>query len=279
MRRLITAAVVVSAYLVWFSSVAHAAGEGQNGASASNTNGMPQTQVEVSSGSGAASGPAAPQGSSAPVSCQYFPPLPIVALALPPQVPQAGSTYKLHCVDTATGAIVVDQLVVYDPGVAPQVLVDSARRRAEAHLDPKAPSVGTNPAAGDQLVGVPTWLWVDGPWVPVTATATVGPVSSTVTAAPKEVRWDLGDGTTMVCDGPGARYDQSLAPEDQSSGCTHTYTERSTTAGPTAAYQVTATVTYEVTWTATTGQAGNLGTIDRSTTVPLVVREAQALIG
>lgn len=229
----------------------------------------------------ASAGNAAPRssGQAGPaVNCSYHAPIAIIARALPATNPVAGNHYLLYCKEAGTGSVVVDQYVQYNPGVTPQVLVDTARQRAEAQLDPPDPTMRTNPPAGDQLVGVPTWLWIDDPWQPVSATATVGPVSSTVTATPRDVRWDLGDGNTITCDGPGRAYDLTKDPASQQSDCAHTYTHRSTVRGPSAAYGLRATVTYGVTWTATTGQNGNLGTISRSSTVNLIVREAQALI-
>ena len=123
---------------------------------------------------------------------------------------------------------------------------------------------------------MPTWLWVDGPWTSASATASVGAVAATVTATPVEVVWDTGDGTTTTCDA-GTPYDLSRAPAEQHSGCTHVFT-RSSASLPGGTYAVTATVTYEVSWTASTGAGGGLGTLSRSTTTGVPVTEAQALI-
>jgi hypothetical protein len=48
-------------------------------------------------------------------------------------------------------------------------------------------------------------------------------VSATITATPRSVRWDLGDGTTVECSGPGKPYDLSRPPEGQSTDCRHVY--------------------------------------------------------
>ncbi|MBI2705927.1 MAG: hypothetical protein HYX32_11660 [Actinobacteria bacterium] len=235
--------------------------------------------------------PAAPAAPAAPVSggpalhCTYnvvgVVPVFDFELVAAAANPTVGNTYRLRCIDPVTGALVVDEDVVYTAGlppIPPAVLAQTARQRAEAQLDPPEPALGVNPPAGRQLVGVPTWLWIEDPWQPVSATATVGGVSSTVTASPRDVRWDLGDGTTVVCDGPGAAYDLGRRPGEQSSDCTHTYIDRSTVNDPDGTYTVTATVTFDVSWTATTGQGGDLGTITRSSATALTVREAQALI-
>jgi hypothetical protein len=53
-------------------------------------------------------------------------------------------------------------------------------------------------------------LWIDlGAWHDKTASA------STATAAPSKVVWDMGDGHTLTCDGPGTPY--SAADSDAAS--------------------------------------------------------------
>jgi hypothetical protein len=191
--------------------------------------------------------------------------------------PKVGHTYRLLCYDP-DGRRVVDEVIVYDPAAPTPELVDAVRQRAEAQLDPPTPGIATNPPQGAQLVGVPTWLWLTDPWEPVAATATAGTVSSTVTATPTRVEWDLGDGARITCDGPGTPYDLSRSPDEQHSSCTHTYTHRSTVDRPDGTYTVTATVHYSVSWTASTGESGELGAISRSASTPVLVREAQATI-
>ena len=53
---------------------------------------------------------------------------------------------------------------------------------------------------------------------------------------------------------------------------------RSSAGLPGGAYTLTATVTYEVGWSSSTGEGGGLGTLERSTSVPVAVLEAQAVI-
>ncbi|MDZ7733736.1 MAG: hypothetical protein U5R31_12270 [Acidimicrobiia bacterium] len=66
-------------------------------------------------------------------------------------------------------------------------------------------------------------------------------------------------------------------PARTESDCTHTY-QRSSRHEPDGTYAAEATVTYEITWSATTGEGGDLGTLARSTTIPVTVQEAQALV-
>jgi hypothetical protein len=85
------------------------------------------------------------------------------------------------------------------------------------------------------------------------------------------VSWLLGDGTTVRCDGPGTPYDTNRSPDGQQTTCSHTFEQR----GP---FAVTATVSYETTWAASTGDGGALDPVARSATVAVTVDEAQALI-
>ena len=82
------------------------------------------------------------------------------------------------------------------------------RRWREQALDRTpipAPEIRLNPPAGqDQVVNVPTWMWIDPPaWAPVSATASAGAVTVTATATPTSVSWDMGNGDVVVCAGPG----------------------------------------------------------------------------
>ena len=182
----------------------------------------------------------------------------------------------LACYDPS-GRLVKSVLQVFDPAdplgavAATERALDEARRR----LDLPLPQPALNPP-GAQLVGVATWLWVDGPWAPASATAAVGAVNATVTATPVEVVWSTGDGTTTTCDA-GTPYDPTRPPADQRSSL-HPRLHPLVGGPPGGTYAVTATVTYDVTWSASTGAAGALGTLSRSTTVPVRVTEAQALI-
>ena len=189
--------------------------------------------------------------------------------------PVEGRQYMLACyVGTE---IVWFDLRTYDPAdpLAGLAVVERSRDEARRLLDLPLPEPVLNPP-GVQLVGVPTWLWLAGEWRAAEATAAVGAVSSTVRARPVQATWELGDGTTLTCDA-GTRYDPALSPRSQSSDCTHVFIRdsRGTADG---AYQVRVTVAYEVSWEASTGAGGALEGLTRTTTLPVVVQEAQALV-
>ena len=191
----------------------------------------------------------------------------------PPINPSPGQLVGLQCVDDS-GGIVYSEIFQYDPGnpfgplEAPERAADEARKLLP--LGP--PNVELSPPVGaTQLVGLATWFWVTEPWQPLQASATLDTVTSTVVATPRTLTFTFDDGTTFTCDGPGTRYDTTRDPADQQSDCTHTF-ER---AGSTV---VTATITYATAWTATTGVGGTRDDLTRTTTIPIVIAEAQAVI-
>jgi hypothetical protein len=129
-----------------------------------------------------------------------------------------------------------------------------------------------------QLVNLTTFLWLPSEqWRPTTASASAGGVTSTVTATPTRVIWDMGQGDTVVCDGPGVPYRPDLPDERQPSDCHYTY--RFSSAGaPGNAFTVTATVEWETTWSVTGAPGGgSLGTVRRSASTRVQVAELQVV--
>lgn len=251
-----------------------------DGSGAEVVDGSPVAVVVVGREGAVASWSASDRRRGVRLTCSYFDwgvdaPVP-VKFADEPTTPRGGGLYLFTCV-TAGGDLTVARLVVFDPGdpfagvAAAERALDEARRR----LDLPTPRPGLNPP-GDQLVGLRTWLWLDEPWRPSSATAAVGAVTSTVTATPVRATWSMGDGTSVVC-GPGAAYDRDRDPAVQTSDCTHVYSKASTGLLD-GTYAVTVTVDYDIGWVATTGAGGSLETLTTQITVPVVVRHAQAVI-
>jgi hypothetical protein len=241
------------------------------------SNGSPEAVVVVSRSGALASWEASSGGSGARWECRYHPTDNAeqwVEWELTAD-PQPGEVYMLACY--AGGDTVWFDLRTFDPAdpLAGLAAVERSRDEARRLLDLPLPEPVLNPP-GAQLVGVPTWLWLAGEWQDAEATASVGSVSSTVRARPVEATWTFGDGTTLTC-AAGTPYDPALAPEAQSSDCTHVFTRdsRHTADG---AYQVQVAVTYEVSWEASTGAGGALADLTRTATVSVVVQEAQALV-
>jgi hypothetical protein len=186
---------------------------------------------------------------------------------------EEGGAYAFVCRDEG-GAVVHSAFMIYDPA---DVLGDLAAEpraidAALASLDLPTPTIATSPAT-DLLVGLDTWLWVDTAWAGTGATAQVGATAATVTATPVRVHWDLGDGTTLTCDGPGTPYRAGTTPT-----CAHTYRYRSTVDDPHGTYTVTATVDWQAAYSTTLGGAGDLGALTTTATTTVRVLEAQSVI-
>jgi hypothetical protein len=156
-------------------------------------------------------------------------------------------------------------------GPSPAELAAQARER----LRLPGPAVAASPV-GAQLVNLPTWLWLDGDWAPIEATASVPGVSVTARAVPQSATWVMGDGSEVVCRGPGTPYAPGVDAASPSPDCGHTY--RFSSAGELGEV-FTASVT--VSWTVTWSGAGDGGTFpDLITTGEAAFRvaESQALV-
>jgi hypothetical protein len=145
-------------------------------------------------------------------------------------------------------------------------------QQAVQQLGLGSPSIEMAPPSGSpQLVGVATWLWIDpGAWQDKTASASAGTVTATATAAPSKVVWDMGNGDSVTCDGPGNPY--SASDPNATTDCSYTWPQA-------GSYTVTATVYWSVTWTAVgAAGGGNLGLqAGPAAEVPVTVTESQAI--
>ena len=112
-------------------------------------------------------------------------------------------------------------------------------RRRSPHLSP----------AGDQIVNLPSWLWLVGPWAPLSSTVSVPGVRVTAVAVPEQAVWTMGDGAQIVCDGPGVAYDAAIWAAGPAPSCAYTYTS-SSAAQPDLRYHAAVTVRWHATWSA-----------------------------
>jgi hypothetical protein len=183
----------------------------------------------------------------------------------------AGAWYVYRCTsggerDTLYRAPVWIPDAAAAPAPDPKALAEQARNQ----LRLPGPRIVMNPSA-DQLVGLPTWLWLDAAgWNQVAATASAGGVSVTAVAKPAQVTWSLGDGGTVTCTGPGTPFPAGADPKSASPDCGYTYRHRSLDT-PGGTFAVTATVRWDVTW-AGAGQTGAFpGLTTVSTTAARVI--------
>ena len=152
------------------------------------------------------------------------------------------------------------------PQIDPRTLAESVT------ITPDAPGIRTSPVAGQHLVNLDAWFWTEE-WETVSESATAGFVTVTVTAEPSELIIDPGDGSaSFTCAGPAEAYDDGAPASSQSSDCTYTYRRA-------GRFTATATVVYDVSFTSNIGVSGDLPAIDTDASVPLAVRESQAVVG
>jgi len=166
--------------------------------------------------------------------------------------------------------------VVWIPDrVPPEQLAKQALERVPL----PQPVIRMNPATDTGAVtNVETWLWIDpDQWQPVSATASAGNVTVTTTATPERVVFDMGNGDSVTCRGPGTAYDPGRPAAGQTTRCAYTYRRSSAHRGE-GRYVVTATVLYRVAWSASGIAAGGvLPPVSHSGSVLLRVAEIQAL--
>jgi hypothetical protein len=224
---------------------------------------------------GKSDSPQGPPNPNQPYGCTYTAGGPSVTASLGVGGPQPGQWVFPVCAGPGvlnpmppfwvSGATPPAAVVVQ---VNPVVVAQQAVRQ----LGFASPAIEMAPPDGSpQLVGVATWLWIaPGAWRTLAASATAGPVTTTATATPSKVVWDMGDGDTVTCDGPGTAYSPS-AP-NATTGCSYTWP------GP-GSFTVTATVYWSVTWTASGAPGGgNLGVqAGPPAQVPVMVTESQAI--
>ncbi|GEA89058.1 hypothetical protein [Cellulomonas cellasea] len=148
--------------------------------------------------------------------------------------------------------------------------------RAVDRMQLVGPAIGiTVPPDRLGLVGVPVWLWTEvspTTWGPNSATASVPGLSVTATAQVQEIRWDMGDGNAVVCPNAGTPWYEGGI---ESPTCDHIY-EQPSVGQPDDAYTVTATSTWDVTWSGG-GASGSL-TLTRSSSTTVRIGELQVLV-
>lgn len=106
------------------------------------------------------------------------------------------------------------------------------------------PKIHTTPRS-PTYVQVNTAFWIGGGvWKKFSATGGLPNEVVTVTAKPKSLAWDFGDGSTLTCYSAGSRTDTTT--------CVHTY-QRSSASRPGNRYAINVVMTWDVSWTCDTG--------------------------
>ncbi|WP_338752153.1 PKD domain-containing protein [Janibacter alittae] len=140
--------------------------------------------------------------------------------------------------------------------------------QAVAKMGLRAPEIGIVPEPGEGnvgVVGMPTWMWVEDAdsrtLGPITRQASASGHTVTANAKVSKLQWEMGEGTTVTCTGPGTAYADSYGKQD-SPDCGHRYNEQ-------GEYTVTVNATWTITWSGL-GQSGRIPmTLERSTTITM----------
>lgn len=164
----------------------------------------------------------------------------------------------------------------------PGALAETVRGRLIGQLP--QPVVESSPPAGTaSIIGVPVFVTVVNWTGVVTQTECAGGLCVTVTATP-QLTFRPGEpgAATVQCAGSGTRFAPDAGtPEAQASSpgaCAWTYTTRTGANGRPSAWPGQASVSWSISWTATTGASGSLAAVTRSTDVPRPVAEVQTVI-
>jgi hypothetical protein len=236
-------------------SVAIATAGASGGSDGGNTVTVVVTTVSAAPGRTGSAGYAHGSGRRDTYVCSYTIAPPSMTVGLPTGGPEAGQFYLVSCTGPGVppGPIVV-WMANLASGVAEGVTPTAVGERAASSIRLPSPVIETNPA-DSTIVNIQTWLWISSSiWHPWTARASVSGISATATATPVKVAFDMGDGGQVVCDGPGSPYNPAGVGYAKTSSCSYVY--RSSSAGQAspdgnpneAAYAVTATITWDVSW-------------------------------
>lgn len=146
------------------------------------------------------------------------------------------------------------------------------------------PSVSSSPPVGTaSIVEVPVFVEVTNWTGVVTDSECAGGLCVTVTATPALTFSPAETGSSPIaCAGSGTRYDpDGGSAESQASAdgaCAYAYRYRTAVDGRPAAWPGSVSVTWTMTWTASTGASGSLPAVTRSTLLPRAVREVQTVV-
>lgn len=156
-------------------------------------------------------------------------------------------------------------------------------QRAVSSMTLPLPIIRTNPP-GSTFVNLQTWFWIDpSVWRTQSATARSGGSFATAVATPVQVTFSAGNGTRFVCSDGGETYVLSKPATTQSSHCSYAY-PTSSAGQPTldgdsndAAFQVTASITWSISWAFDSTMTGSLPPITTSASLRLRVEQIESV--
>ncbi|MEM7323444.1 MAG: hypothetical protein AAF531_10200 [Actinomycetota bacterium] len=158
----------------------------------------------------------------------------------------------------------------------PAVTVAGLMQEALDQVDPPEPELAVTPAEV-HFAQLQSWLAIAPTYWDVDrrATAAAGRVVVTAVVTPVDSVWNMGDGETVDCEGPGTVWEPGL--DEGSATCPYTY-RRSSAGEAGDAFQLEATVRFEVTVeTNAPGTYGPFEDLERSVVEDVQVGEIQAV--
>lgn len=197
--------------------------------------------------------------------------------ASPTDLPSNLPTYMRNFSPTGRWfAVSCNGVTTVVPEGGPAVTIDALMRQAVNQLDPPEPDLAVTPAAM-HFTQLQSWLAIDPAYWSADrrATAAAGRVAVTATVTPVEAVWDMGNGESVDCAGPGTVWRAGLG--NDATDCAYTYRESSAGA-PGHAFDISATVRFEVGVTTNApGTYGPFADLERTTTESIQVGEIQAV--
>jgi hypothetical protein len=155
-------------------------------------------------------------------------------------------------------------------------LIADAFQRVTALLPTPTVDMNPDPSVGG-IVNIGLWLAVDDPGQ-VSITASVGPVWATVTARYERTVWSMGNGDSVECSGLGTPIVDVDTVEQGPCGYTYEWPSAPRFTGTDdLAYHASVTGHWVITYATSSGRAGSLDPIDRTTDFDYQVREIQTL--
>jgi hypothetical protein len=152
----------------------------------------------------------------------------------------------------------------------PEVLADGSYDEVVRQVPVPSPAMSPG---GPGFVNLGMWLAVEEQ-EPISVTARAGDVWATTSAEVVSTTFDLGNGDVVTCDGFGDPIPPTMTDTVEASPlCGYTYRD----VAPDDAYTVTITSRWRVRWAGSGGAGGDLGTLDRSTSLTYEVREIQTV--
>ncbi|GIJ08485.1 hypothetical protein ACFFMR_26310 [Micromonospora andamanensis] len=196
-----------------------------------------------------------------------------------PEAPEGQQWYVRTCYGGAVGDQRTVLLDAPPQGFGAPPDPEELARRAFASITLLAPRAAVAPrkSVGPGLVGLPVWMWAErgaNQFGPLRASATDRGLTVTIRARVNRVVWDMGNGDTVTCTGPGTRYrarGQYAGQPSPDCGYHSGYAEADT-------YTVRATTHWSVRWTSNGGDSGSIGGVTRTTgPVDIEINELQVV--